>query len=211
MSVISLDSIVGFKKNAKPESIELGNVDMGKLTAPPEGITFYYGFKESLEEQSKVISQEVSKGNFYSSVTASVEIEGEYLQLITPELVETTTFLNLNNITKALDSDVQRVWKQILEAEGIDKEASQDPKYWKNKKYLLVHPELIGKLREYEQFSHVEVIAYPYDNPEITSLCKRATIFDTKNLVSVVAKTFPEIEITLPELGMKQKHQPKIN
>ena len=77
MANISLECVVSFRPNQKPKEIELKNVDMGSRVAPPDGLTFYYGFKESADEQAAVMSKAALKGDYYSSVIVNVDVMEE--------------------------------------------------------------------------------------------------------------------------------------
>ncbi|PPC84824.1 MAG: hypothetical protein CTY35_00445 [Methylotenera sp.] len=205
MSVISLDTVIAFKASEKPKEIVLGNVDMFGKSAPDNGVTFYYGFQESLTEQSLAAQELNKKGNQTSSVIVSVDIGESNQKATTPEFLPQTRFLNMANMTKALEMDVQRVWKDILKNEGIDQNLVDDKDYWKNKQFLLKNPQLVGKLRDYEQFAHLDVIGYPFSNPGVKSFCKRATLFSNEHVKEIRVLSYPEIEVSLPDLSVKKQ------
>lgn len=204
MSVISLDAVIEFNPTQKPTEIELNDVDMLNKTAPPDGISFYYGFKESLAEESLAMRAASKAGRSASVAKVDVDIAETFLKAATPEIIPNTRFLNLSNISKALEMDVQRIWKDILKKENIDQDKVGDSSYWRTKNYLIQNPQLVGHLRQYEQFAHLEVIAYPFENPAIDSFCKRATLFSDKNVVKMRVEAYPEIELKLSKLNQKK-------
>lgn len=209
MSIISLSASVPFKH--KPESITLENVPTDGVKLPDDALTMFYGFSESREEISDIAQAAGRNKEFVANVTVKVDIGEMSSPALSPEELPNTRFLNLIRMTKAMEMDVIRVWKNILKEEGI-KEESLPVDYFKQKNFLLVHPHLISKLRDYEMFGHVEAIAFPYDNPKYKhdTLRRRVALYSTDHVVDVISESYPEIKIELPELGRKRSHAPKM-
>lgn len=209
MGMITLSASIPFIRMQKPKTIVLENVPTGGKTLPEGSINLFYGFRESLDEMSMIREAADARQEYVAGVEVTVDVGNLESRNITPEDLPNTRFLNLNRMTKAMEMEVVRHWKQIVKNEDIDVSKWGDD-YWKKLKFLQVHPQLIGKLREFDQFSHIEAFAYPFDNPKVQSMCRRVALFSDEHVVSIECKSFPEIKVELPPLGAKQTMSPKM-
>lgn len=209
MSIIKLEASQTFSPGQKPKSMVLENVPTKDVSLPEDGLTLFYGFRESLDERSLIMKEANKNNQFTNNITVKVDVGELTNSHSSLEGLKETRFLNLNRMSNAMEAEVKLRWKQILDESSID-QSHLGKTYWRDKEYLLKHPQFISKLREFPEFAHIEAVGFPYDNTEIKSMCRRVTLFSTEHVVEVTSDSFPEIAIEMPKLGAAKAHKPGI-
>lgn len=207
MSVTNLAGVATFHPSKRPAAVELENVSSGGLQMPEGSLTLLYGFRELLGELKDYMSKQKREGKEVCVARVGVEI-GRSTN-ITPETLKETKMLNFDSMSGALTKEVKLAWRGILKKHGVKIEELPDD-YFISKNYISTDPQYLADLRETEMFKHIECFIFPYKPKDSDLITKRAVLFSTDSVVSVTNETFPDMEVTLPNLSVKKSKKPSI-
>lgn len=206
MTTVSMGAIAKFHHSEQPKSVLIESVPTD-ANIPESGLTLIYGFRETIEEMRGFIAEGERVGDKVCMV--KIEMEAGRAVNLTPETLKESRLLNMFSMTAALAKEVKVAWRKILKDDGIEIESLPDD-YFAGLKYVTLDPQYVEKLREFDQFKHIEAICYPYLSPGKKIISKRVTLFSLDHITNVENVSSPEIEIELPTLGPKQARGPKL-
>lgn len=160
------------------------------LQFPKKGLTFYYGFKESVVNISNAIKKAGEKGLEVHPVNVVVNAERNMDATLSLNELPLCTFLNVSRLKKDIYDIIRGYLKQfILKKSLVDKMIELE--IWDKKVntittkgillFIMQYPYVIDYLWEQEEFNHLDIIVYPVLDGITKS--SRATLFRTKNVI----------------------------
>jgi hypothetical protein len=182
---------------ASKHDLEKNDVFILESVAPPDGlifpkkgITFYYGFKESVVNISNAIKVAGAKGLEVHPVNVVVSAERNADATLSLLELPYCTFLNVSRVRKDIYDIIRDYLKTFIEKESLVDKAIE-LEIWDKKTntittkgillFIMQYPYSIDYLWEQKEFNHLDVIVYPVlDGIRKSS---RATLFKTKNVI----------------------------
>lgn len=160
------------------------------LVFPKKGITFFYGFKESVVNISNEIKRAGEKGLEVHPLSVVVNAERNDDATLSLEELPSCTFLNISRLKKDIYEIIRGHLKDFIEKESLVDEMIE-LEIWDAKintittkgilLFIMQHPYVIDYLWEQKEFNHLDVIVYPVlDGIRKSS---RATLFKSTNVV----------------------------
>lgn len=183
-----------------PVDLTLKNMPMRSISPPENSLVLLYGFHEALKETSHFIN------DAYKAKLKTINVEllfdiGDYSVKNQSSLnnIANTNFLNLIHMSSGLEGYVRKCWEEIIDIKGLYKDGTPEG-YWNNRHYLMRDAGLLGELRNYDTFKHIDLISFFFEHEKIHTLCRRVAVFSYEHLISVNKTTSTEINIKLPKL-----------
>jgi hypothetical protein len=211
MSTIKLTSFFTYNASNVPKQVILNNVPMPKSVSAPEGtLATFYGFHDTLAGLAKWRRDADRTGQGFCSVELMTEIGTAHTINANPENISETKFLNFSRMTRALEDKIIDYWKGYLKEEGMSDEALKTYS-WRNLNYVMERPDLLNRLRQEEEFKHLDVMVYQVREDD-GNIQQKASIFNRDAIVQVNVIDNPEIEVLLPRIGpqVEKKMSPRM-
>lgn len=204
--IATFTSVVPFSPSEKPESMFVRSVLSDGVRLPEDALVLFYGHTQTKKEISDIVREADERQLYTNSMSVTVDV-GPLVPIMTPENLPETRLLNMVRLSTAMDQEIIRHWKIILNERGVTHgDAIKEKAYFKNRQYVLEDPQYLGDLLQFEAFSHVEAILFPYSNPKYPnqSLGSRAALFSYDHVLDVHSESFPEIKAELPALAPRR-------
>lgn len=200
MSYITLFNTAAYNPEDMPVDLTLKSMPMRRVKAPENSLVMLYGFHEALKETSHFINDAYRVGNRTINVEMQFDI-GDYSVKNQANLdnIKSTNFLNLIHMSSELETHIRKCWLEIIREKGLY-ETNLPEDYWSNRNYLMRDASLLGELRKFEAFKHVDLISFFFEHEKIHTLCRRVAVFSYDHLINVEKKTTTDINIKLPKL-----------
>lgn len=193
MSIVALNSFFTYNRTSVPQTVILADVPLPpRQLAPAGGLTALYGFRDALEELSRLRQKWENDRIGLSTVTVSVEIGAMPYGRVSPEKLPQFRFLYLDRINRHLEEICRRYFETYAAEAGVTLE---NP--FRHAGFVCQHPDFIGRLHQEEMFRHLDVLVYRIDDPQFGPR-QVATLFNRDAVVKIEARGV-ETNILLPD------------
>jgi hypothetical protein len=193
MSTVALTAFFTYNRSNMPESVTLADVPLPPRSLPPGGsLTALYGFRDALEELSRLRKRWESETVGFATVTLQVEIGKMPYGRVSPEKLGDFKFLYLDRITRPLEDVCRQKFDAYAGEMGIE---LADP--FRHAGFVCERPDFIGRLHQEPEFNHLDVIVYRIDDP-VTGPRQIASLFNQDAVVSIEARGV-DTRILLPQ------------
>lgn len=193
MSIVALNGFFTYNRNSVPQNVVLADVPLPpRQLAPVGGLTTLYGFRDALEELSRLRQKWENDRVGLSTVTISVEIGAMPYGRVSPEKLSQFRFLYLDRINRQLEEICRRHFEQYALDSGI---VLDNP--FRHAGFVCQHPDFIGRLHQEQAFNHLDVIVYRIDDSQFGPR-QVATLFNRDAVVKIEARGV-ETNIILPD------------
>ncbi|HCI47797.1 MAG TPA: hypothetical protein DFI00_10920 [Rhodospirillaceae bacterium] len=193
MSTVALNAFFTYNRSNMPESVTLADVPLPPRALPPAGaMTALYGFRDALEELSRLRKRWESDTVGFATVTLQAEIGKMPYGRVSPEKLSSYRFLYLDRITRPLEDICRQKFDGYAAEMGLE---PMDP--FRHAGFVCERPDFIGKLHQEPEFNHLDVIVYRIDDP-LTGPRQIASLFNKDAIVSIEARGV-QTRILLPQ------------
>lgn len=193
MSTVALTAFFTYNRSNMPESVTLADVPLPPRALPPTGaLTALYGFRDALEELSRLRKRWESDTVGFATVTLQAEIGKMPYGRVSPDKLSQYKFLYLDRITRPLEDICRDKFDSYAAEMGLER---QDP--FRHAGFVCERPDFIGRLHQEPEFNHLDVIVYRIDDP-LTGPRQIASLFNKDAIVSIEARGV-QTRILLPQ------------
>jgi hypothetical protein len=193
MSIVALNGFFTYSRTQVPQTVVLSDVPLpARQLAPAGGLTTLYGFRDALEELSRLRQRWENDRIGLSTVTLSVEIGAMPYGRVSTEKLPQFRFLYLDRINRALEEMCRRYFETYAAESSISLE---NP--FRHAGFVCQHPDFIGRLHQEPEFKHLDVIVYRIDDPQYGPR-QVATLFNRDAVVKIEARGV-ETNILIPD------------
>lgn len=213
MSTVNLTSYFTFKTTDRPKSAQIKDAYISNTTQSlQDGIVALYGFRDAIDEISAIRAKEEGPGVVFCSVNIEVDVGEIKPGPVSHDDIGKTRILNVRRLTAKMRDEIETYWNRYLEEEGSEYLQKED---LRDMSFMGVRPDLISRLHSEPEFNSFDIIVFPSKDDK-KRLFPRAALFSTENVLSIVAKNHPEIDVTFPEgrfefeMGHKKHAAPKM-
>jgi hypothetical protein len=193
MSIVALNGFFTYNRAQVPQTVVLSDVPLpARQLAPAGGLTALYGFRDALEELSRLRQRWENEKIGFSTVTLSVEIGTMPYGRVSPEKLSQFRFLYLDRINRSLEEMCRGYFETYAAEAGVSLE---NP--FRHAGFVCQHPDFIGRLHQEAEFNHLDVIVYRIQDQQHGAR-QVATLFNRDAVVKIEARGV-ETNIILPE------------
>jgi len=185
----------------KPKGRQARSLELKSIIAPhdrefdPNTMVMFYGAQSTLREMAKIHAQAISNGQDLYQIAVGVEVTKIIVEFLTLEDLKNTRMMNMERISKEVQSKIQEYWYNYLKAEGKSEEWITDNVEWRSHRYMSDRPDLVAKLAKEKEFKHLSLIAFQmvYNN----TIYKVGMILDKKAIRDVKCKTHSNVPVAM--------------
>lgn len=185
----------------EPKGRHVRELSLEKIPNPPgrefpsEHCTLYYGAQTTLKEMSKIHAAAIRNKQHLYQITVAVNVGKIIVERLAFEDLKKTRFLNMEGISTLMEERIQGYWSGYLRQEGRDDQWIRDNVDWGSRRFISDRPDLVPRLAEEPEFSHLALIVYQVAAG--SEMLKVGTILD-RAAMRAECKADPSVFVNIP-------------
>ncbi len=172
-------------------------VSSSDVQYPKDGLNLFYGKRFASEALSFAAREARSNGDLLVPVIITMSAWRPESANHWFDTWEDKTVFDMRRIKdKTHESKIQSLWLKYMGEDGMTPEAIRSADCWRHLQYIERYPQYIDRLRKEKEFRHIDV--FIWGSQENGKQIARATVYNTKNVVSIRPVSAEPLQVEMP-------------